>query len=304
MITKGSKLSKKSTLGVLSFALFALLFISPPGWAEPTAAEYGTVLNLSGKQRMLSQKMTKEMLLVAYGYNTTENLENLKKTAALFDKTLNGLRDGSADLGLPPTKQPRILRQLKKVTSKWNPYHTAVRNVIDTKQVTPPVLTEVANLNLPLLKNMNKAVLLYEKDAKKGQLQNSGALATKINLSGKQRMLTQKMSKEFLLIALKHDAEANKLNLLETLTLFDRTLIGLQVGDDTLGLEKTDSPDILAQLKKVESLWQNFKPLMEQASSPDNNEISAAQVKQMAESNLPLLKEMNAAVKMYEKLAN
>lgn len=54
------------------FVLFAMLlgislYHAPIADAAdgPTAAEYGTVLNLSGKQRMLSQKMSKEVMLVA-----------------------------------------------------------------------------------------------------------------------------------------------------------------------------------------------------------------------------------------------
>jgi len=50
----------------------------------------------------------------------------------------------------------------------------------------------VAKNNLPLLKQMNKAVGLYEKDAKKGGLKSAPGLAATINLSGKQRMLTIK----------------------------------------------------------------------------------------------------------------
>lgn len=304
MLTHRPRVTSYHILRSIWLALVTLCLLSPIGThAAPTAAEYGTVLNLSGKQRMLTQKMTKEMLLVAYGHETQKNLDNLEKTAALFDKTLTGLKKGDATLGLPATTQPRITRQLKKVATKWSPYYEAVKQVLASKQVSTDVLSQVATLNLSVLKNMNKAVLLYEKDAKKGQHESSGALATQINLAGKQRMLTQKMSKEFLLVALKHDTETNKLNLLETMTLFDRTLTGLQVGDDTLGLATTESPEILTQLKKVDALWQKFKPLMAQGASPDTSTISAAQVKQVADSNLPLLKEMNAAVKLYEKQA-
>lgn len=271
--------------------------------AEPSKAEYGVVLNLSGKQRMLTQKMTKEMLLVAYGYEADENLAQLKATAGLFDKTLKGLKEGDADLGLPPTEEPRILRQLRKVDAQWAPYHKTVKSVLDAKSVSGVALKEAADLNLSLLKNMNKAVLLYERDAKKDQLKNSSGLATAINLAGKQRMLTQKMSKEFLLVALGHDVQGNKLNLLETSSLFDRTLKGLKSGDDVLGLSPTQSSEILAQLEKVEALWREFKPLMDRASSPEAVDLSREDVQKMAKANIPLLKEMNAAVKMYEQLA-
>ncbi len=40
---------------------------------------------------MLTQKMSKEILLIAKGVNTEQNKENLENTARLFDKTLKGL---------------------------------------------------------------------------------------------------------------------------------------------------------------------------------------------------------------------
>ncbi len=58
------------------------------------------IVNLAGKQRMLTQKMTKEALAVSRGL---EKEENLKKTADLFDRTLKGLISGDAELNLPPT---------------------------------------------------------------------------------------------------------------------------------------------------------------------------------------------------------
>ncbi|MCP4371929.1 MAG: chemotaxis protein, partial [Deltaproteobacteria bacterium] len=60
----------------------------------------GVVINLAGKQRMLTQKITKESLALSQGTGTKESL---KKTAELFDKTLKGLKSGDNELGLPPT---------------------------------------------------------------------------------------------------------------------------------------------------------------------------------------------------------
>ena len=96
-------------------SLFVFFDVAPAFAADPTAAEYGVVLNLSGKQRMLTQKMSKEIVLIAMGHETGTNVQNLKATADLFDKTLKGLRNGDAGLQLVPTSNPRILRQLDKV---------------------------------------------------------------------------------------------------------------------------------------------------------------------------------------------
>ncbi|MCB1762556.1 MAG: type IV pili methyl-accepting chemotaxis transducer N-terminal domain-containing protein [Gammaproteobacteria bacterium] len=269
----------------------------------PTAAEYGVVLNLSGKQRMLTQKMSKEIMLVALDVDKAANLNNLAATASLFDKTLKGLRDGDTDLRLPETSNGRIRRQLDKVDKIWIDFHTVVKQIVDSGTVSPEQIENVATQNLPLLKEMNKCVNLYEKDASGAGLKADPALAVTINLSGKQRMLTQKMSKEFLLVALDHDRQTNKLNLLETYTLFERTLKGLKDGDATLDLPGTPNETIRRQLDIVDGLWKDFKQVVSYAAESATTSVPREKIDQLAAGNLPLLSEMNNAVGMYEKEA-
>lgn len=282
----------KRVTGLLLFVFVALVSADV---LAVTASEYAVVINLAGRQRMLTQKMSKEMLLVAKGIEAEANRQSLAKTAALFDTTLKGLRDGSAELGLPPTESAVTLRQLGKVEGLWNDFHAVVRTVIDGGDVD---VGKVASLNLPLLKDMNTAVRLYEKEATKATGKSAGVV---INLAGKQRMLTQKMSKEVMLVALAHDADANRANARSTASLFDRTLKGLKDGDADLELPRTDDAAIRAQLDVVDGLWQRFKPLVEGAGAVGGTELSTADLTQIAELNLPLLKEMNKAVKMYEQ---
>ena len=271
--------------------------------AGPTSAEYGVVLNLSGKQRMLTQKMSKEIMLIALDESKEKNIANLAKTSALFDKTLKGLRNGSDELRLPPTSSRRILRQLDKIDAIWAEFYPVVKNIIASKSVSKNQVASVATKNLPLLKQMNKAVGLYEKDAKKGGLKGAPGLAATINLSGKQRMLTQKMSKEFLLVAYGYQRDDSKLALLETHTLFERTLKGLLDGDETLGLPGTKPLHIRDQLAVVNNLWGKFKPIVEYGADYKTTSIPKQKINALAETNLPLLREMNKAVGMYEKEA-
>ncbi|HIP53468.1 MAG TPA: hypothetical protein EYH03_05600 [Chromatiales bacterium] len=264
----------------LSFSTFAL-----------SKQEMGTVINLAGKQRMLTQKMSKEILLIAKGIDADANKANLQKTAALFDKTLKGLVNGDADLGLPKTDDPAILEQLATVSKLWDGFKQNVDAVL-AGNVGKDVLAGVAAQNLPLLKEMNKAVQMY---AKMSGSDLDPAMATTINLAGKQRMLTQKMTKELLLIANGIDVDANKANLQKTAALFERTLKGLFDEDKELGLPGTKDPAIRAQLEVVQKLWAEYKPVLDKVDTTPEGLAQAAKL------NLPLLKEMNKAVKMYEK---
>jgi nitrate/nitrite-specific signal transduction histidine kinase len=255
-----------------------------------TKQEMAVVINLAGKQRMLTQKMSKEALLIAKGIDVEANKKNLAATEGLFGKTLKGLIQGDADLGLPKTENPEILAQLEKVSGLWSTFEPNLDAVLkgDTSKA---VLEKIARENLPLLKNMNAAVQMY---ASESGSKLDPAMATTINLAGKQRMLTQKMTKELLLVANGIDVEANEANLKKTVALFDRTLKGLQDGDKELGLPGTKDPAILAQLAVVEKLWVEYKPVL------DAVDTSPGGLEKAAKLNLPLLKDMNKAVKMYE----
>ncbi len=296
---------KRTVIGFFLIAIGLICFQATICWAVqgPTAAEYGVVLNLSGKQRMLTQKMTKEIMLIALGMDAEKNLNNLKATSSLFDKTLKGLRDGDAELRLPPTVSNRIRRQLNKIEGIWIDFHAVVKSIIAAGSVNKEQVQIVAANNLPLLKQMNKCVKLYEKDASQAGLKADPGLAVTINLSGKQRMLTQKMSKEFLMVAYGHEIDNNKLNLLETYSLFERTLKGLMDGDPTLDLPGTKNQVIRKQLSVVDGLWKSFKPVVANGAEPGTTSIGKDQIRQLAAENLPLLKEMNRAVGMYEKEA-
>jgi nitrate/nitrite-specific signal transduction histidine kinase len=239
-----------------------------------TKQQSGTIINLAGKQRMLTQKMSKEALFIAKGINVDANKASLAKTVALFDKTLKGLIAGDETLKLPATTDKDILAQLKVVSDLWTPFKSAIEK---------GDLETINKTNIALLKNMNKAVGMF---AKASGSSIDPKMAKTINLAGKQRMLTQKMTKELLLVANGIDADANSANAKKTVALFDKTLKDLIAG----------SPDdkITAQLKVVQGLLADYQPIVENV---DTSDAALAKAEKL---NIPLLKEMNKAVKMYE----
>ena len=247
--------------------------------------QMANVINLAGKQRMLTQKMTKEALFIAKGIDAQKNIEALKKTEALFDKTLKGLINGDSSLNLPKTTDKTILAQLDKVSKLWASMKKNIDAVIAGK-VDKNVLEALAKENVPLLKNMNEAVQMY---AKMSNSKLSPEMAKTINLAGRQRMLTQKMTKELLLVANGIDVDANKANAQKTAKLFEDTLNDL--------IKNCKDDKIKAQLNVVANKWKEYKDIILKADT------SESALKKAEELNIPLLKEMNKAVKMYEASA-
>lgn len=256
-----------------------------------SSQDMGRVINLAGKQRMLTQKMSKEAFFIAKDVSASVNKVALTKTAALFDKTLNGLISGDADLKLPKTEDPAIVEQLNVVMGLWNEFKKSI-HAVATGNTSPEVLNKIATENIPLLKNMNKAVQMYAKAS--GSKLDAG-MATTLNLAGKQRMLTQKMTKEFLMLANNIDAAGSKKSMNATVALFEKTLTGLVKGDADLGLPGTSDAAIIAQLGVVTKIWADYKPVLSAADTSD------AALKKAEELNIPLLKNMNKAVKMFEQ---
>ncbi len=68
-----------------------------------------------------------------------------------------------------------------------------------------------------------------------------------VNVAGRQRMLSQKLSKEILLLSLSNSEGKNKSladSILTTKTVWEKAHKALQFGDDELGLEPGNNPEI------------------------------------------------------------
>lgn len=258
-----------------------------------SANDLSKSINLAGKQRMLTQKMSKEAILVALDVDKITNLENLKKSHDLFAKTLKGLEHGDDELQFAAMKKPKITKQLKKVQKLWEPFSAKIVEIYDSGMVTDEQVSYIATHNLPLLKEMNKAVKFFETAAAGSNV--NPALAKAINISGRQRMLTQKMSKEFFLVAYGYEKAENQMKLGETTALFEGSLNSLINGNNSMGLPAAPTPELKKQLELVQNMWGDYKEAMELG-------VNDASVEVISEINLPILKEMNKAVGMYEAL--
>ncbi len=128
----------------------------------------GKVINVAGRQRMLTQKMSKEVFAVS-GYsaeNRGEYLKNLRATVDLFEKSLNSLMYGNNEAGIPATDEPEVKAQLDKVSGLWKNFKEKINIVLQSDPESDEYknsLNYISKNNIHLLKEMNKAVGLYEK---------------------------------------------------------------------------------------------------------------------------------------------
>lgn len=116
-----------------------------------------------------------------------------------------------------------------------------------------------------------------------------------IDISGRQRMLTQKMSKESCLVWTGDAASAEALA--GTMKLFETSLLALRDGLDTVGIKAAPTEDIFTGLDDIWGDWERLKPDLERAVA---NERADAELRAQVFANLNvMLKEMNDVVGLY-----
>ncbi len=251
---------------------------------QDMSAQVATKINVSDRQRMLVQKMVKESLLITLEVDAAKNKTNLKASAEHFETLLIGLQTSDEALNLTEVKNKKVLAQLSKVSGLWDEF----KAMTTTETLNNTVITEKS---LPLIKAINTLVDMYGSYCG----ENLNQLATLINLSGKQRLLIQKMTTEFLLLATKSDKAANQAALKKTMSHFENMLTSLTKGDKQQGLPATSDKAILAQLNKVQTEWEAFKPLLE------TDDTSKEALQKIADMNVSLLATMDKTVEIYKK---
>lgn len=231
----------------LSLLLLSLLLAAAsvvPAQATVTTKEFAVAINQSGRQRMLSQKMSKEFLLVLLEVDATANRTEVSKTVKLFDSTLTRLLQGDAEVGMPTPPNDQIRAQLELVKGIWTPFRTGLEQGLKDKPDSAALHT-FAKESLHLVSEMDKAVGLYEQSSVAAGITGTGAV---VNVAGRQRMLTQRMSKDMLLLALGVAPEDTRKDLQWARGLFEKSLHGLLDGDEGMHLPPTTTKSIRLQI--------------------------------------------------------
>jgi hypothetical protein len=246
---------------------------------------------------MLLEKMSKEMVLVALDVDKSGNLSSLEASRRLFARLLGGLRDGDAQLALPKTTDPKVLDSLTSVGGLWPMFGDIVRAGIENRQVPRSSIDNLVEVYAPLLKATERVAKNIADGAPEAELRS--LLTVAIDLSSRQRTLSQQMAKEYFLIAYGYEERKNRRSLKKSYKLFDRNLQALVKGDSQQKV-MPPPPAVATQLRKAALIWDELSPLIFDAvkgAKPGRDAIAT-----VARSNLTLLDELQAAVLLYQAL--
>ncbi|MFT3929579.1 MAG: type IV pili methyl-accepting chemotaxis transducer N-terminal domain-containing protein [Spongiibacteraceae bacterium] len=133
---------REIVLAVACFLIFDMAVLVLNFYISYQISESAVSINLAGRQRMLSQRMTKSLLGAQADINAEQSpdkaLAELNKTVALFDATLSAFRAGGQVSGstgepvsLQPIRTPKGLDILQKSEALWLPYRQALSSVIN-----------------------------------------------------------------------------------------------------------------------------------------------------------------------------
>lgn len=121
-------------------------------------------LNQAGRQRMLSQKIVKDICLIAVGLKTTQSRRSLKHDLTYFRSVHEAFmgRGANSHFDSPPTAQ--IVSELQRVDIHWRELEPIAISVVEGAEVTLDMVRDVARLGDSILRHMDRAVVLWARE--------------------------------------------------------------------------------------------------------------------------------------------
>ncbi|MCK9608325.1 MAG: diguanylate cyclase [Methylomonas sp.] len=165
---------------VIFFIVFDSIALILNFWISDQLEKNAVAINLSGRQRMLTQRMAKSLMMLQIADNDIDKknaFEEFSNTVDLFDKTLTGLIKGGMTLGgdgepifLPPTQAQNTTPIIASAEQLWKIVRQAILpalsfDALASKQNTKQALQAVQTYNLKLMGLMNDLTTALEQNA-------------------------------------------------------------------------------------------------------------------------------------------
>lgn len=221
-------------------------------------------INHSGRLRMLSQRIPSAACHLDRRIEIDAARTLLAGAAADFDRILDALEFGG-DEGLnilAPETRRRTLLRISELRALWEPLRVAAEALVDGGGSD-------ADIELLLTQNLSvlqAAQLLVEELVKQYANPNATTQASLflIDISGRQRMLTQKASKEACMLDSRFATESTASDLAGTVGIFEASLAALRFGMPEVGILPPPNDAISEGLDGVLNDWNAVKPYLDE----------------------------------------
>jgi nitrate/nitrite-specific signal transduction histidine kinase len=168
MSSRTNTISRKIKLiGILFIVLMTSIILSTIYLNEKNKKD-ALVINIVGKERMLTQKISKSIFYL-YHNSSNELLNELDTATIEFIYNLNSIKDGNTLTGIKKAPTDLIAKQISKVDILWNSFHTNIndfrKHIVNKNANNEAILKSIVNTiystNNTLLEEVDKLVSMY-----------------------------------------------------------------------------------------------------------------------------------------------
>ena len=215
-------------------------------------------IRIAGQLRTLTQQVAAASCALTSGIAEDEAHDVLETATQQFDRYIVALKDGDEELHiLHPETRRMTIEDIDHVKEEWDTIHGAIESIlIDGHDVESAHIIDDHNLKLLEL----TSILASDISAQYAHpFEISAADAMMIEIAGRQRMLTQKMAKDACEVWTGYHAEEARIDLAETMQIFETSLRALRYGMPEAGLQPAPNATIEADLDHLLERWEVIK---------------------------------------------
>ena len=262
---------KRRTFAYLSVASISACML--PGTAMPQVIDINDAINKAGRQRMLSQRAAKSYMAMGQKIQNDHADKILTATMALFDRQLTELK------AFAPT--PDIKSTYASLEASWSDYKVALVGTVAAKGGAEAVLSLAGKV----LQLANQGTVQLEAF--------SGKSSSKlVNISGRQRMLSQRMAAFYLSASWGVQAAASAAELTKSKDEFIKAHDLLKNAPESTPAIKTELQLAETQFTFFELALRNLKPSVGDVTAQTNVFTTSERILQV----------MDGVTGMYSKL--
>jgi len=273
-------INKKLHFAGSTLSFIIICVISLTVFMNEKSKKDSLIINIAGKQRMLTQKMSKEMFYIKYKQST--DFRDLNSAVDLFENNLNDLLYGNSAKGIYLPQNQKIKSKLEEVNALWHPFKDEIIKVEKEVGLIKRDLEALVSRTTTLLKKSDNIVKVMVKHNMSGVF---------IDLSGRQRMLSQRMGL-FLERYLRTDNEEDYINFMKAKNLYSETINKFMNDKEVQAI-----PEVYESVNKTYEYWEAHAKYVLNILKIENSINDS--IEYIYTKNIKLLNTMDSAVWLY-----